>query len=152
LKVELKKVHVSRRGSEETTRFDAELYIDGKYAAVVSNDGHGGCHHFLFSDRDLEQRFYAYARSLPPVKTEFGMMDMDDEMLVDELLSRYEEEKQLKRWCKKSTVIRLKGSEEGSYQQFPEPFSAAMKGFLVNRYGDQLEEIVNERFAQTQMA
>src|SRR6266403_3851269 len=42
-KIELKKVHVDTRMSEETNCYSAELHINGKKVGVVSNHGHGGC-------------------------------------------------------------------------------------------------------------
>lgn len=42
LKVELRRVHYSARLSQETSAFDADVYIDGAKAGSISNDGHGG--------------------------------------------------------------------------------------------------------------
>ena len=35
--------NVKEAGGEETPRFEASLYLDGKRVATVSNDGRGGC-------------------------------------------------------------------------------------------------------------
>ena len=42
-KLELKNISYYARGSEETPCYNATVYINGKKAIDVSNDGHGGC-------------------------------------------------------------------------------------------------------------
>jgi hypothetical protein len=41
-KLELKNISHYARGSEETPCYNATVYINGKKAVEVSNDGHGG--------------------------------------------------------------------------------------------------------------
>ena len=52
----------------------------------------------------------------------------------------------LKRKCRKVTIIRLKGDEEDSFRTVKTPYSAHVKKILQERHGDDLAEIVNERF------
>ena len=42
-KLELKNISYYERGSEETPCYNATVYVNGKKAVEVSNDGHGGC-------------------------------------------------------------------------------------------------------------
>ena len=42
MKIELKKIKVYDRMSEETTAFTADVYINGKNVGTAKNDGHGG--------------------------------------------------------------------------------------------------------------
>jgi len=42
-KLELKNISYYARGSEETPCYNATVYVNGKKAIEVSNDGHGGC-------------------------------------------------------------------------------------------------------------
>lgn len=42
-KIELKKIQFFEAGSEETNCYTGTVYINGKPAIEVSNDGHGGC-------------------------------------------------------------------------------------------------------------
>lgn len=42
-KVELRKIHVDTRMSEETNCYSAELFVNDKKVGIVSNHGHGGC-------------------------------------------------------------------------------------------------------------
>tara|TARA_B100000900_G_C20331286_1_gene614321 strand:- start:62 stop:580 length:519 start_codon:yes stop_codon:yes gene_type:complete len=41
-KIEVKNISYYKRGSEETPCYNATVYINGKKAVEVSNDGHGG--------------------------------------------------------------------------------------------------------------
>lgn len=43
MKITLKKIQHSKFASHETNCFQADLYINGKPIAIVSNDGQGGC-------------------------------------------------------------------------------------------------------------
>ena len=42
-KLEVKNISYYARGSEETPCYNATVYVNGKKAIEVSNDGHGGC-------------------------------------------------------------------------------------------------------------
>ena len=42
-KLEVKNISYYARGSEETPCYNATVYINGKKAIEISNDGHGGC-------------------------------------------------------------------------------------------------------------
>jgi len=46
MKIELKNVKHSEFASRETDCFQASVYIDGKKAGTVGNDGQGGCNHY----------------------------------------------------------------------------------------------------------
>jgi len=44
-KIELKNISYYKQGSEETPCYNAIVYVNGKKAIDVGNDGHGGCDH-----------------------------------------------------------------------------------------------------------
>ena len=69
MKIELKSIKVLERASEETTCFEAVLYVDGKKEGVVSNEGRGG--ETRFPSYELRKRIDEYAKTLPPI-TVFG--------------------------------------------------------------------------------
>ncbi len=48
MKIEVKSIKVAQWASEETTCYNATVYIDGKRAIAASNEGHGGCDMFHF--------------------------------------------------------------------------------------------------------
>lgn len=59
MKLELKNIKYFASGSQETPCYTATLYIDGKKAVYVDNNGHGGCdrHHVVkpFTWKDVEE-------------------------------------------------------------------------------------------------
>lgn len=63
MKIVLKKLSVNNRLSEETICFSADLWIDGKKAGYASNRGHGGSTDYHITDRSLEARAKAWART-----------------------------------------------------------------------------------------
>ena len=70
--VELKGVKIASNMSEETVAFTGSLYINGKKAADLKNDGNGGANFAWFNDRELEKAFDAYCESLPQVEGSEG--------------------------------------------------------------------------------
>ena len=152
MKCELRNVKINTKLSEETTCFSATLYIDDKPAAECSNRGCGGSNNYRFSDNILRQQFEAYCLSLPPMASQHFAdgMKMDAELFISELLSKYQLDKQLRGWCKKQTVFRLKGDKEGTWRTIKPnvgpPFTPEMKAHLQKTYGDKLEQIANESY------
>ena len=59
--ISLKSIKTDHHASEETTCYEAVVYVDGKKAGVISNDGNGGCSVVVFLDQKyqplLEQKF-----------------------------------------------------------------------------------------------
>jgi hypothetical protein len=63
------------------------------------------------------------------------------------LHDKYENDKKFSRLCKNSTLFRLKGDEKGSYRVYKKvPYNEAMKKLLLEKYGDTVEEILNEKY------
>lgn len=54
MKLELRRIEYLARNSEETACYVAQVWVDGKHVADVSNDGHGGC------DRQNPANGYTY--------------------------------------------------------------------------------------------
>lgn len=141
--IQLKNVRINNRISEETTCFSASLWIDGKKAADVMNRGCGGDNEYHFADRALQTRFEAFCAAMPPVPCKYGdgsPLPMDAEFYISMLLERFEREK----LCKGKTLFRTKGMVAGEYRQIKSPFSPEVKAFLVKKFGDDLESILNE--------
>lgn len=145
MKIELSKVKVCKFASQETTCFEATLLIDGKPAAKVGNDGHGGSNHYYFEDRKLEHEFVAFCKAQPALKTEFGELSMDADLYIGVLLEDWNETRKLKSWCKKSTVFRLPTDGKGIYRKVNIPFDPALKARLLVKYPEA--EFINERVA-----
>lgn len=120
MQIELKRISHNERLSEETFAFSADLYIDGAKAGDVRNSGHGGCH--MFSDRAAEERLNAYARTLAPIDVsgmyrdgEKHTMPQDAESIVNDLVSAYLVERDLKKALSKR-ILYTKQGETAIYQ------------------------------------
>lgn len=145
--IELKKLKINKQLSEETTCFSAEVWIDGKKAGLASNRGCGGPNEYWFDDRALEQEFYTFCKSLPPLppdETYDRELAMDEDLYLGQLINRFEVRKQIERWCKKQTVYKLKGDAPDSWRISKTPFSPQTKTAVQAHYGDTLLLIANE--------
>jgi len=149
MKIELRNVEYAAFASQETHCFSATIYVDGKKAGTVSNQGRGGPDNI--EPYALQQRIDAYAKTLPLIDcTEFGgtgTMPSSAEIIIGDLLNAYLEERDLKRLCTKKTLFRIPTEEyaEGEYRTVKAKFSPAVKTYLVNKYGGDVV-ILNERF------
>ncbi len=97
MKLELKKIKLGP-GSEETTQFTAELYVDGKLAAHCDNAGKGGStdiRAYEKHERELVEKAETFCNTLPPLKLGSGTsIPMNLEHWVDEQVWKVESDKQ----------------------------------------------------------
>ena len=155
MEAELRKVKVYDGLSRETTAFNAELWIDGKLAAHVENDGGGGSHMIRYVDRNhgrsaYETAFNAWTEAMPPTPADddFGPLEMDAELWISEEVERIAWEQQLKRRCSRNTLIRIEGDGADEYRSFTPAvkFTPEFAAKLRAKHGANLIEIINERF------
>lgn len=66
MKIELKKFTANQKFSEETLMFRAEVWINGKKAGTVENEGRGGSNDVHYSDPTMHERVSEYLHALPP--------------------------------------------------------------------------------------
>jgi len=155
--------------------FNATLYRDNVKVALVMDAANGGEYRFEWVDyhtlpkQDVvwatyqgnlctlrctpeEAKLYEFIRGktceFPISETEVHAMAIDPDIFVSELVENYQNEKRFARLCKTNTLIRLVGDKEGAWIKFPVPFTQSLKNLLVAKYGDQLEEIMNETRGQ----
>lgn len=104
MKLELKKIKLGP-GSEETTQFTAELFVNGKLAAYCDNDGKGGStdiRAYKPEHRALVAEAEAYCKTLPPLSLGGGTaIPMNLEHWVDEEVFKAESAKELQKTIKK---------------------------------------------------
>lgn len=154
MKVELKKFTSNARLSEETICFSADLYVDGKKIGECSNRGHGDPILINYFDAEAGRAFEEYCKSLPPTPwpedfpQNLPPHPMDAEGVIDGLVEDILRMKQYKSWCKNKTVVRLKGAKEGEWLIHKMPYSPQAKQAILARYGDKIEEILNETLLQ----
>lgn len=144
--------------------FNADLMKDGKKVAFVYDMADGGPMSFEWMDREngfvpFEVKGYEgkpFVRKVTNEEREFllyvaaqGEDGLEPEaMVVAKMLDAMEQEKDLKKACKKNTLYRLKGDAPGKWRAVNAPYSdPRVKPFLASKYGASVEEILNERFA-----
>lgn len=88
-KIELKNFKHSDFASQETYCFEASVYIDGKKAGTVSNQGCGGCH--SYHPNTLYPLLKAEADKLPPhewrLNEEVLTIQPDADTIISELVT-----------------------------------------------------------------
>ena len=82
--VELRNIKHAAFASDETECFQASVWIDGKRAGEVSNEGHGGPNSYW--PLDLETRLNTYAATLPPITYGHLTVPMNADLFTSELL------------------------------------------------------------------
>jgi hypothetical protein len=101
--------------------YQFNLYEAGKKVLFVHNDGNGGCIDLEPLDSgEFLQRLNAHCESLPPRSMDYAglpntTIPIDAEIFLEELLTKYEQEKQIAKAKKKGIVFALHGKEKQFY-------------------------------------
>lgn len=77
-----------------------------------------------------------------------GKMDMTPVIFVSDLIQACDAENWCKRQCKAKTLFRVKGDPKDSWRTIKAVYSAQVRDFITKKYGEQVEEILNERFGK----
>ena len=122
MNLEMKAIKFSEWASEETYCYQANVYLDGKPFAMVSNDGHGGCdreysHNKFKGDyRATMKKVDEYFKSLP--KRDVGKYDWAPEGFDEsfegwchEQVTNYLITKDVKKALKKNKVVYQKNDD-----------------------------------------
>jgi hypothetical protein len=130
--------------------FTCTLYKGKKRIATVVDDGAGGEMQFQFADDNDLQPLKDFVSGLPhlPQEGSIPALPMNIDLFVAALVDDHESEKRLKRLCKTKTLYRLKGDEDGTYRSLLHPWDDKAKKHLHDMYGDDLEEVANERLGK----
>lgn len=142
--IEIKNLKVAEFMSEETLCFSCTVYVNGKKALTAENQGHGGNTDIRALDNALFNIINDYAKSLPPYVCEDFTLEYDLEILIDELVEKEQENKQLKKWCKTKTLFTLPEDKKGEYRTIKAQFSDKVKDYIINKY--PTADIINLRF------
>ena|SRR5690348_9086905 len=103
MKIEIRNVKHAKFASQETECFEATVLIDGKVEGHVSNEGHGGNN--MYHPFQLEEKLDAYAKTLPPYKSQYGDLEMSSDLLIGDLFTKWLLEKDLKRTLKSKILF-----------------------------------------------
>lgn len=148
MKIELRRVSHNARLSEETYAFAADVWIDGKKAGEVSNEGHGGCHRW--HPHDLEARIDVFAKTLPKIdcsdmysaadaaklSDDDRYMDESAETFVSGLVTDWLVAKDMKRSLAKR-ILYTKVGQKGIYQS--KPMTAEVKARMLSQSAKMAE-------------
>ena len=128
MQVELKNIKYAEFASEETSCFQAAIYIDGKRAGEVSNSGKGGCNNY--HPYQLEATLNDYAKTLPKIKFHNEEFEQDADTMIGELLTNYLQIKDLKR-AMQSRIVFV--STDGTLRETVKLQKDKIKTYLSNR-------------------
>ena len=153
MELTLKKVKVVKELSDETTCYYAEVWVNGKRAFSAQNEGRGGpdeFHPLTDEGKTLLKEVEAYAKSLPPYKYPSGNglpegeLEYDLDMLIGDLLDKWDLDRGFRRMCKTSTLVQFPGYKEDEYSKMKTLYSPQVKETLIKKYPDII--IINERY------
>lgn len=144
--LELKKVKLHPRLSEETNCFEADVFWNGKKAGFASNTGKGAPNLYDWVSKEIGDEIMAWAEQQP---TEFNFEKLDQ--IVDRIVCDEDMAQQLAKMCKKGLAYRLKSDKPGVWKILGEPFTPEGAQRLKDTHGDDLEYIAQERVAELRM-
>jgi len=123
MKITLKKIKHIKFASHETNNFVADLYVDGKPFAIVSNDGQGGSDMHYKHEKNPQsnaefndelKRISKWHEENTTYNTEYddrGFIEGDLDITVSQLLETYLLEKEVKRLMARNMIIFEKGKK-----------------------------------------
>ena len=95
MNIELKNIKYSSFASQETSCFDATIYIDGKKIGTVENDGNGGSN--IYHPFQIGEMLNNHAKTLPKVKYQEYEFEQNADTIINDLLMEHLYAKDLKR-------------------------------------------------------
>ena len=156
MELTLKNVKVNKALSDETLCFSATIYADGKRAGTVHNHGQGGTNIYDWSPWNLGAKVEAWALDevilttdpTNPEKVMFVTFEKLD-WKIGELLDEWETRQWFKTKCRSKTLFKIKSDgdqfDPSSWRTVKGTFGPEVMAWLVERFGDDLGEILNER-------
>jgi len=116
-KIELKNISYYKQGSEETPCYHADVYVNGKKAMHVDNEGRGGCDRqsveYPTFDHSLIKELDEYCvKTFGVRKYDWGQVDIDLEHWCHDRLYEYLDQKKLKRDMTRQFVCVDKAKKE----------------------------------------
>jgi hypothetical protein len=150
--------------------YNAMLYRDGIKVAFVIDEGNGGEMLLRWADCKAsrvevpwsdyqgkpnsilctpeEAKLYEFIRGKMVDYRFSGQSQISIGIFLAGLVDDYESPKRFKRICKTKTLFRVKGDKSDEWRTIKEIFSKRIKDFIVGKYGDQVESIMNESLGQ----
>jgi len=156
-KLELKNISYYARGSEETPCYNATVYVNGKKAIEVSNDGHGGCDRqhtypqFMekWDGENVLRTLNEYCvKTFGSEKYEWGEVDIDLENYCHNELYKHLDTKALKKELKKNYVCVEKDKVKDeeflvTWKRKGDHMDNYFKNFLKTDYPHMVDKCLN---------
>jgi hypothetical protein len=154
---------------------NATLYRDGVKVAFILDEGNGGDMHLQWFDQQAtrmtipwvdyqgkpctirctpeEAKLYEFLRGKTwTFGKEFGKPDQtiqtDPDDFIAELAEKTLNDNRFQKMCKTKVLFRLKTDKEGEWRTFKSPFTKNIKDWIVTKFGDQVDSIMNETLGQ----
>lgn len=122
------------------------MFIDGQKAGDARNDGRGGETTLRIYDIHVRNAFEAWANSQPAHRYASGLtVPMNDRLVIDLLVEEAELGREYRRMCRNKTVFRFKGAPADEWREIAVPFTPVIKATVLAKYGDIVEEFLNDR-------
>jgi hypothetical protein len=169
MKIELKQIKYSDWASEETSCFQANIYLNGKKVGFCNNDGKGGCTSYnrvTGISYEVIHEMETYCEGLPPIVYESNLykdgkctIKMNLEHYLDDLFYAYlkakDKAKMDKRMEKailigndyKYQIISFKMPLKDIWEQSPQYFAKTLKESL-NKYAVNGNILLNKNIPQ----
>ena len=115
MEIEIKKIQINQRLSQETLCFSADIFINGTKAGVAKNHGYGGStdYHHLGTDtsRMLIKNAEKYAASLPHRKSDISDRTFPITLcsLIDNIVYKYDNDKKQAKDFEKGICFGVRG-------------------------------------------
>jgi hypothetical protein len=130
------------------------VYFDNKKVARIFEAGNGGCLDIDITDAAKYKEMEAYFKDVvlplnPPKPYDFDpskSFQIDIDVFYSALVELFEENKQYKSWCRTKVCFSVKGDPDGEWRTLKGKYCQSAKDWIMNKYGDKVKEILNERF------
>ena len=144
----------------EGLMWTATLWVDGKKAALLRQDGSGGdlwvdwtpSGGNPFRPADVGRRVLAYVDTLPPIQGSHGQPSYKADLahVVDGIINDMLAMRTIKRWCKTKIVALTPDTQPGQFTIYRMPPTSVnvsrLRQTFDEKFGPGTYEIVNDRY------
>lgn len=126
--------------------YQFNLYMDGKKALWIHNDGNGGCLDITpldvqypnqWSESKYLAKFNDYIKTLPQWEMMGKWFDMEADIFLENLVNDYEYNKALAKHKKKGICFRLLSDDKNDVRSFTTHDMDVAKKYLDEKYPNQ---------------
>ena len=148
MKIEIKNVKFAEFASTDSNCFTATVYIDGKKAGEVHDDGNGGG--MEYNPWSMAHILNEHAKTLPKMKMEgYADLEMDPDLIIGDLFEKWLTEKESRATLKrklKNNILFVKDKKVWvvkvpNANLTSRPIEPELKKILMEKY--KADEILN---------